>query len=180
MGLTPLGGFMMGTRSGDLDPSVITFIAEKEGVTAQEMSELLNKKSGLYGICGFSDDRDVSAAEEQGDEKAALAHKMLAYEVKKFIGSYMAAMDGCDAIVFTAGLGENQPQLRRRICANLDSFGIKVDEAVNEEYIHGKGGVDGAGLISTKDSRIPVFVIPTNEELVIARDTRDIVLGMEK
>ena len=180
MGLTPLGGFMMGTRSGDLDPSVITFIAEKEGVTAQEMSELLNKKSGLYGICGFSDDRDVSAAEEQGDEKAALAHKMLAYEVKKFIGSYMAAMDGCDAIVFTAGLGENQPQLRRRICANLDSFGIKVDEAVNEEYIHGKGGVDGAGLISAEESKIPVFVIPTNEELVIARDTRDIVLGMTK
>ena len=175
MGMTPLGGFMMGTRSGDLDPSVITFIAEKENISAPEMSELLNKKSGLYGICGYSDDRDVSAAESRGDERAALAHKMLSYGVKKFIGSYIAAMDGCDAIVFSAGLGENQPLLRKRICENLDFFGIEIDEAVNAEFIHGGGGVDGAGKISSAASKIPVYVIPTNEELVIARDTRDIV-----
>lgn len=175
MGMTPLGGFMMGTRSGDLDPSVITFIAEKENISAPEMSELLNKKSGLYGICGYSDDRDVSAAESRGDERAALAHKMLSYGVKKFIGSYIAAMDGCDAIVFSAGLGENQPLLRKRICENLDFFGIEIDEAVNAEFTHGGGGVDGAGKISSAASKIPVYVIPTNEELVIARDTRDIV-----
>ena len=175
MGMTPLGGFMMGTRSGDLDPSVITFIAEKENISAPEMSELLNKKSGLYGICGYSDDRDVSAAESRGDERAVLAHKMLSYGVKKFIGSYIAAMDGCDAIVFSAGLGENQPLLRKRICENLDFFGIEIDEAVNAEFIHGGGGVDGAGKISSAASKIPVYVIPTNEELVIARDTRDIV-----
>ena len=175
MGMTPLGGFMMGTRSGDLDPSVITFIAEKENISAPEMSELLNKKSGLYGICGYSDDRDVSAAESRGDERAALAHKMLSYGVKKFIGSYIAAMGGCDAIVFSAGLGENQPLLRKRICENLDFFGIEIDEAANAEFIHGGGGVDGAGKISSAASKIPVYVIPTNEELVIARDTRDIV-----
>ena len=178
MGMTPLGGFMMGTRSGDLDPSVITFIAEKENISAPEMSELLNKKSGLYGICGYSDDRDVSAAENRGDERAALAHKMLSYGVKKFIGSYIAAMDGCDAIVFSAGLGENQPLLRKRICENLSYFGIEIDDEVNAEFTHGGGGVDGAGKISSSASKIPVYVIPTNEELVIARDTRDIVEQM--
>ncbi len=178
MGMTPLGGFMMGTRSGDLDPSVITFIAEKENISAPEMSELLNKKSGLYGICGYSDDRDVSAAESRGDERAALAHKMLSYGVKKFIGSYIAAMDGCDAIVFSAGLGENQPLLRKRICENLSYFGIEIDDEVNAEFTHGGGGVDGAGKISSSASKIPVYVIPTNEELVIARDTRDIVEQM--
>ncbi len=178
MGMTPLGGFMMGTRSGDLDPSVITFIAEKENISAPEMSELLNKKSGLYGICGYSDDRDVSAAESRGDERAALAHKMLSYGVKKFIGSYIAAMGGCDAIVFSAGLGENQPLLRKRICENLSYFGIEIDDEVNAEFTHGGGGVDGAGKISSSASKIPVYVIPTNEELVIARDTRDIVEQM--
>lgn len=178
MGMTPLGGFMMGTRSGDLDPSVITFIAEKENISAPEMSDLLNKKSGLFGICGYSDDRDVSAAENRGDERAALAHKMLSYGVKKFIGSYIAAMDGCDAIVFSAGLGENQPLLRKRICDNLSYFGIEIDDEVNAEFTHGGGGVDGAGKISSSASKIPVYVIPTNEELVIARDTRDIVEQM--
>lgn len=178
MGMTPLGGFMMGTRSGDLDPSVITFIAEKENISAPEMSDLLNKKSGLFGICGYSDDRDVSAAENRGDERAALAHKMLSYGVKKFIGSYIAAMDGCDAIVFSAGLGENQPLLRKRICENLSYFGIEIDDEVNAEFTHGGGGVDGAGKISSSASKIPVYVIPTNEELVIARDTRDIVEQM--
>lgn len=181
MGLTPLDGFMMGTRSGALDPSVVTFIAEKEHMTPTEMSELLNKKSGLLGISGISsDDRDICAAEEQGDERAILAHKMLVYEIKKFIGGYVAAMDGCDAIVFTAGLGENQYTHRYNICKGLTYLGVKIDEERNKLYVHGQGGNNGAGEISTPDSKVKVFVIPTNEELVIARDTRDIVLKLKK
>lgn len=181
MGLTPLDGFMMGTRSGALDPSVVTFIAEKEHMTPQEMSELLNKKSGLLGISGISsDDRDVCEAEEQGNERAILAHKMLVYEIKKFIGAYVAAMDGCDAIVFTAGLGENQPTHRYNICKGLTYLGVEVSEELNNQFTHGKGGVNGAGEISTPNSKVKVFVIPTNEELVIARDTRDIVSKLQK
>lgn len=181
MGLTPLDGFMMGTRSGALDPSVVTFIAEKEHMTPTEMSELLNKKSGLLGISGISsDDRDICAAEEQGDERAILAHKMLVYEIKKFIGGYVAAMDGCDAIVFTAGLGENQYTHRYNVCKGLTYLGVEVDEELNKVYVHGHGGDNGAGEISTPNSKVKVFVIPTNEELVIARDTRDIVLNMKK
>ncbi len=181
MGLTPLDGFMMGTRSGALDPSVVTFIAEKEHMTPTEMSELLNKKSGLLGISGISsDDRDICAAEERGDERAILAHKMLVYEIKKFIGGYVAAMDGCDAIVFTAGLGENQYTHRYNVCKGLTYLGVEVDEELNKVYVHGHGGDNGAGEISTPNSKVKVFVIPTNEELVIARDTRDIVLNMKK
>ena len=181
MGLTPLDGFMMGTRSGALDPSVVTFIAEKEHMTPTEMSELLNKKSGLLGISGISsDDRDICAAEERGDERAILAHNMLVYEIKKFIGGYVAAMDGCDAIVFTAGLGENQYTHRYNVCKGLTYLGVEVDEVINKIYVHGKGGDNGAGEISTPNSKVKVFVIPTNEELVIARDTRDIVLNLKK
>ena len=176
MGLTPLDGFMMGTRSGALDPSVVTFIAEKENMTPQEMSELLNKKSGLLGISGVSsDDRDVTAAEKAGNERAILSHKMLVYEIKKFIGGYVAAMDGCDAIVFTAGLGENQSTHRRNICNNMTYLGLEVDEALNQEMVGGR-----EGEISTPDSKVKVYVIPTNEELVIARDTRDIVSRLQK
>ena len=176
MGLTPLDGFMMGTRSGALDPSVVTFIAEKENMTPQEMSELLNKKSGLLGISGVSsDDRDVTAAEKAGNERAILAHKMLVYEIKKFIGGYVAAMDGCDAIVFTAGLGENQSTHRRNICNNMTYLGLEIDEALNQEMVGGR-----EGEISTPDSKVKVYVIPTNEELVIARDTRDIVSRLQK
>ena len=181
MGLTPLDGFMMGTRSGALDPSVVTFIAEKEHMTPFEMSELLNKKSGLLGISGVSsDDRDVSKAEEAGDERAILAHKMLVYEIKKFIGGYVAAMDGCDAIIFTAGLGENQYHHRSNICKGLTYLGVELDEELNKQFVGGKGGDNGAGEISTPNSKVKVFVIPTNEELVIARDTRDIVEKLHK
>lgn len=173
MGLTPLDGFMMGTRTGTLDPSVVTFLAEKENLSPEEMSDLLNKKSGLLGISGVSsDDRDVTKAAEEGNERAILAHKMLVYEISKFIGSYYVALGGCDVITFTAGLGENQAHHRERVCKMLSCLGVKIDEKLNNEMILGK-----EGLISTPDSKIKVYVIPTNEELVIARDTKDIVEG---
>lgn len=176
MGLTPLDGFMMGTRSGTLDPSVVTFIADKENLNAQQLSDLFNKKSGLLGISGVSsDDRDVTKAAEEGNPRAILAHEMLVYQIKKFIGGYAAAMDGCDAIVFTAGLGENQSHHRQRICDGLTYLGVKVDPKLNEKMLHGHGG-----KISASDSRVQVFVIPTNEELVIARDTKEIVENLSR
>lgn len=170
MGLTPLDGFMMGTRSGTLDPSVVTFIMEQEHLTPAQMDDILNKKSGLLGISGYSDDRDVTKAEIQGDQRAILAHEMLTYQITKFIGSYAAAMNGLDCIVFTAGLGENQAHLRYSICRGLKFFGVKIDPELNDKMIHGR-----EGKISTFDSQISVYVIPTNEELVIARDTKEIV-----
>lgn len=171
MGLTPLDGFMMGTRSGSLDPSVVTYIAEKEHLSVEEMINLLNKKSGMLGISGVSsDDRDISAAEEKGDSRAHLAHEMLYYQIAKFIGGFYVALDGCDGIVFTAGLGENQPQLREKVCAYLHCFGVELDKDFNKKAWHGV-----TGRISTPESKIRVEVIATNEELVIARDTKEIV-----
>ena len=174
MGLTPLDGFMMGTRSGTLDPSVVTFIADKEHLSPHDMDELLNKKSGMLGISGVSsDDRDVCAAAAAGNERAILAHQMLEYQITKFIGAFITALKGCDAIVFTAGLGENQPSHRQNVCDALSVFGVKIDSALNDEYVHGK-----EGKISTPDSKIEVYVICTDEELVIARDTKEIVEKM--
>lgn len=171
MGLTPLDGFMMGTRTGTLDPSVVTFLAEKENMTPAQMSDMLNKKSGLLGISGVSsDDRDVTKAAIEGNDRAKLAHEMLRYEISKFIGSYYVALGGCDAIVFTAGLGENQPHHRAAICESLECLGVKIDKEKNNAAIMGN-----EGIISTPDSKIKVYVIPTNEELVIARDTKQIV-----
>ncbi|UZT83038.1 acetate/propionate family kinase [Caproicibacterium sp. BJN0003] len=170
MGLTPLGGFMMGTRCGDLDPSIVTFLMEKEGITAKEMDDLLNKKSGMLGVCGYSDDRDVTSAEIRGNHRAALTHEMLIYQIAKYIGSYAAAMNGLDAIVFTAGLGENVPKIRYGVCRYLRFLGTKVDGVLNDQMILGKGG-----KISSFDSQVQVWVIPTNEELMIARDTKEIV-----
>lgn len=171
MGLTPLDGFMMGTRSGTLDPSVVTFIAERENMSPEDMSNMLNKKSGLLGISGVSsDDRDICKAVKEGNERAKLAHDMLEYEITKFIGGYTAALGGCDAIVFTAGLGENQSTHRQVVCDNLSYMGVKIDPKLNEIMVGGK-----EGRISTPDSKVDVFVIPTNEELVIARDTQEIV-----
>lgn len=171
MGLTPLDGFMMGTRTGTLDPSVVTFIAEKEGLTPSEMSDLLNKKSGMLGVSGISsDDRDICVAAAKGDPRAILTHQMLEYEIAKFIGSYMVVLGGCEAIIFTAGIGENQASHRTGVCKYFEYMGVKIDEKINDETIKGKGG-----LISTPDSTIKVFVIPTNEELLIARDTRDLI-----
>ncbi len=171
MGLTPLDGFVMGSRSGGIDPSVVTFLQEKEGWTPQETSDILNKKSGVLGISGISsDDRDVKAAENEGNERAALARSMQRYQIRKFIGSYLAAMDGADAIVFTGGIGENTHDLRADICKNLSFLGLEIDEVLNPSLIRGK-----EGELSTKNSKLRVFVIPTNEELVIARDTKSIV-----
>lgn len=171
MGLTPLDGFMMGTRTGTLDPSVVTFIEEKEKLTPQQMDELLNKKSGFLGISGVSsDDRDVSAAAAQGNERCKLAIDMLEYEITKFIGSYMAVLGGCDAIVFTAGIGENQYAHREVVGKAFGFMGVEIDVEKNKKMIHG-----AEGKISTPNSKIDVFVIPTNEELVIARDTMQLV-----
>lgn len=173
MGLTPLDGFMMGSRTGTLDPSVVTFIAEKEGLTPSEMSDLLNKKSGLLGISGISsDDRDVTKAAREGNKRAQLAHDILQYEIAKFIGGYYVALGGCDGMVFTAGLGENQAHHREAICEYLRCLGVRIDKQRNEEMIHGR-----CGKISADDSAVEVYVIPTNEELVIARDTKELVEG---
>ena len=171
MGLTPLDGIMMGKRTGSLDPSVVTFIAEKEGFTPSEMDTLLNKKSGFLGISGVSsDDRDVTAAAESGNARAQLAIDILEYQILKYIGSYTAALGGVDAIVFTAGIGENQCSHRINVCNNLSYMGVKVDADLNAKAIRGV-----EGKISTPDSTVDVFVIPTNEELVIARDTMALV-----
>ncbi len=170
MGLTPLDGFMMGTRTGTLDPSVVTFIAEKENLSSQQLSDLFNKKSGLLGISGVSsDDRDVRQAELDGNPRAILAHEMLVYQIQKFIGSYVASLNGVDAIVFTAGLGEYQFFLRERILKGISYFGIDLDVERNEAA----KGVEAE--VTTHSSKVKAFVIPTNEELVIARDTKEIV-----
>ncbi|MBQ1517483.1 MAG: acetate kinase [Clostridia bacterium] len=173
MGLTPLDGFMMGTRTGTLDPSVVTFIAEKEHLTPHDMDTLLNKKSGLLGVSGISsDDRDVTKAAKEGNKRAQLAHEILEYEIAKFVGGYYVALGGCDAMVFTAGLGENQHHHRKVVCQYLECLGVKLDEEKNKEMILGK-----CGKISAEDSKVEVYVIPTNEELVIARDTKALVEG---
>lgn len=170
MGLTPLAGVMMGSRCGDIDPSAVTYLMEKLNMTPHEMSEFLNKKSGVLGITGISSDmRDVEAAANEGNERAVLALKMYAYRVKKYIGSYAAAMGGVDAVVFTAGVGENQTGLRADICRGLEFLGIEIDEAVNAT-VRGREAV-----ISSPSSRVKVVVVPTDEEIVIARDTQALV-----
>ena len=171
MGLTPLDGFIMGTRTGSLDPSVVTFIMEQEHLSPAEMDQLLNKKSGLLGISGVSsDDRDVSAAADSGNPRAQLAHQILQYQIAKYISGYITAMGGCDGIVFTAGLGENQARHRKGVGEYFGYMGVKIDPDLNQEMRLGK-----EGKISTEDSSIAVYVIPTNEELVIARDTKALV-----
>ena len=171
MGLTPLDGFMMGTRTGTLDPSVVTFIAEKEHLTPHDMDTLLNKKSGLLGVSGISsDDRDVTKAAKEGNKRAQLAHEILEYEIANFEGGYYVALGGSDEMAFTAGLGENQHHHRKVVCRYLECLGVKLDEEKNKEMILGK-----CGKISAEDSKVEVYVIPTNEELVIARDTKALV-----
>ena len=171
MGLTPLDGLEMGTRCGSIDPSVVLFLMEKENLSVKEMDTLLNKKSGLLGVSGLSsDDRDLKAAAAEGNEQCALARKILGYQIKKFIGAYTAAMDGIDAIVFTGGIGENADDIRDNICNELSYLGIEINNEIGKTLVKGK-----EGELSTENSKVKVYVLPTNEELVIARDTRDIV-----
>lgn len=176
MGLTPLDGFMMGTRSGGIDPSVVTFIMDKENLTPKEMDTILNKKSGVMAISGVSsDDRDICAAQAEGNERAILAHEMQAYQIAKFIGAYTAAMNGVDAIVFTGGIGENGVWLRSKICSYLGYIGVKIDEEVN------KVTVKGAEAELTKpEDKVRVFILATDEELMIARDTKEIAESLKK
>ena len=169
MGLTPLDGFLMGTRSGTLDPSVVTFLMEKERLSPSEMDALLNKQSGMLGISGVSsDDRDVAKAVEEGNPRAKLAWDMRTYQIVKFIGGYVAALGGVDAIVFTAGIGENQGIIRRDVLGAFGYLGVEVDESTTSSR--------GEEIeLTTPASKVRAFVIPTNEELVIARDTKEIV-----
>ena len=171
MGLTPLAGLPMGTRSGDMDAGVIEFIANKYGMNVSEAVNMLNKKSGVLGISGVSSDfRDIEDAAAKGNERAQLALKVFEYDVRKLIGSYAAAMGGVDAIIFTAGVGENGPELREAITSGLEFMGVKLDAEKNK--VRGE-----ERIISTEDSKVKVLVIPTNEELMIAMDTMEIVQG---
>ena len=170
MGLTPLAGLMMGTRCGDIDPSAVTYLMEKLGKKPQEMADYLNKKSGVVGITGISSDmRDIENAASEGNERAQLALKMYDYRIKKYIGAYAAALGGVDVVVFTAGVGENQTSTRAQACKGLEFMGIKIDEAKNAT-IHGE-----EAIISTPDSKVKVVVVPTDEEIVIARDTKELI-----
>ena len=170
MGFTPLDGLVMGTRCGGIDPSVVTYIANKEHKTPDEMSDLMNKKSGFLGISGVSSDcRDLQAARSMGNERADLALDMFGYQIKKYVGGYAAAMGGLDAVIFTGGIGENDCTIRLDVCKNMEFLGIHIDHTVNEET-HG-----AERLISTADSAVKVYVIPTNEEIMIARETLEIV-----
>ena len=166
MGLTPLEGLVMGTRSGDLDPAILEFLAKKENLDIEGVMNVLNKKSGVYGLSGYvsSDFRDLNKAEDEGNEKAALAFRVFVYRVAKYIGAYVAAMNGVDAIAFTAGLGENDGKMRAMVCEYLGYLGVKLDLEKNQ--VRGE-----ECIISTPESGVKVCVIPTNEELAIARET---------
>lgn len=174
MGLTPVEGLMMGTRVGDVDPGALTFIMDKEHLTTKELRDLINKKSGVAGISGISSDmRDIDAAIEKGDERAKLALDMYIYRIIKYVGAFAAVLNGVDVIVFTGGVGENQQILRKRVCDHLTYMGVKIDDEVN---FSSRGEEK---LISAPDSAVKVVVIPTDEELMIARDTEAIVNGRQ-
>jgi acetate kinase len=168
MGLTPLEGLIMGTRSGDIDPAIIQFLTSKEGYSVADVESILNKQSGLLGISGLTNElRELmSEASEHEDRRAKLAIDMFCYRIKKYVGAYMACAGKTDAIVFTGGIGENAYQIRKKVCENMEHLGIKLDEKKNESVERG-----AEALISIPDSKVKVYVIPTNEELLIARDT---------
>lgn len=169
MGMTPLEGLVMGTRSGDIDPAIMEFIAKKEGLDLSGVMDVLNKKSGVLGISKLSSDfRDLEDAAKEGNENAIRAEAVFSYNVVKYIGAYAAAMNGVDAIAFTAGLGENDPRVRKAVCDSLSFLGLNLDEEANN--VRGK-----ARMISTEDSKVKAFLIPTNEELAIARETVELV-----
>ena len=173
MGFTPLDGVEMGTRCGSIDPAIVPYLMKKMNCTPDEIANYMNKECGFLGVSGISSDsRDIEAAiRENNDERAWLAANVLAYQIQKYIGSYTAAMNGLDAVVFTAGMGENNPELRERVCTDMEFFGIKIDKAVNDAAHHQSNIVK----LSTDDSRVAVYLIPTNEELMIARDTEAII-----
>ena len=170
MGLTPLEGLIMGTRSGDLDPAIVFYLARKRGLTLDELDKMLNKESGLKGICGSNDMREITRlADEEGDEKAKLARDMFDYRLKKYIGAYSAVLGRVDCIVFTGGIGENASAVRLKACENLENFGIKIDPALNEMRS------SDIMQISAPDSKVKILVIPTNEELEIAIETLEMI-----
>jgi acetate kinase len=167
MGFTPQEGIAMGTRSGTIDPTVVTYLMKTKGYTAQETEDILNKKSGILGVSGISNDcRNVTAAANEGNPRAVLAMKILTNGIKKYIGSYSAEMNGLDALVFTAGIGENQFNIREAVCENMSFFGIELDKERNENFERGI-----PFEISTKESKVKVYIIPTDEEYMIALDT---------
>jgi acetate kinase len=173
MGLTPLEGLVMGTRSGDLDPAVVTIIADKEGLSCSAVETLLNTQSGLLGVSGLTNDMRQLQSElkEHDDRRVRLAIDLFCYRARKYIGAYLAAMGGADAIVFTGGIGENSPEVRAGICQNLEWAGLKIDTSRNQETVGREGS------ISTDDSKLLAYAIPTDEELLIARDTVRVILG---
>ena len=174
MGLTPLAGLMMGSRSGDIDPSAVTYLMQKTGMGPQEMADFLNKQSGVLGITGISSDmREIENADKEGNERAHLALEMYNYRIKKYIGAYAAAMNGVDIIVWTAGVGENQEGVRWDACSGLEYLGVKMDKERN--HVRSK-----EQILSADDSKVKVVMIPTDEEIVIARDTRDLVEDLKK
>jgi len=174
MGFTPLEGLLMGTRSGDVDPSIILHVMAKEGLNYSEANTLLNKHSGLVGISGVSSDmREVIGEMNQGNKKAKLAFDVFCYRIKKYVGSYVAVLGGLDALVFTGGIGENSPDVRKAVCENLEYLGIETDNSANTSKEKEKA-------ISTPKSKASVFVIPTNEELMIAMETKEVVKGAKK
>ena len=171
MGLTPLGGIMMGTRTGDMDPSVFNYVVKVTGKSAEEVYQMFNKKSGFLGVGGYSDSRDILAGVEKGNERCILANKLFTRRIADYIGQYFVRLGGCDLIIFSAGVGENSPVSRKLVCDQLkEALGVEIDEAYNAE-LRGK-----EGLISTPNSRIKVAVIPTDEEVMIARDAYNICL----
>jgi acetate kinase len=174
MGMTPLEGLVMGTRSGDLDPAIVNLIANKEGMSVSEVENLLNTQSGLLGVSGLSNDMRVLQAElkEQDDRRVRVAIEIFCYRARKYIGAFLACMQGADAVVFTGGIGENSPDIRARICAGMEWAGLKIDDARNQQT------VGREGLITTDDSKLLAYAIPTDEELLIARDTVRVIEGV--
>ena len=170
MGVTPLEGIMMGTRCGSIDPAIVPIIMKKEGLTPDQMDTVMNKKSGMLGLCGTSDNRTIESRAKEGDKRAKLIESMLCHQLTKYIGGYAAAMGGLDAIVFTGGIGENNPQYRDRVCDKLKFMGVEINYEINDKLKRGP-----EGEISTPNSKVKVYVICTNEELMIARDTKEIV-----
>ena len=175
MGFTPLDGVEMGTRCGAIDPAIVPYLMKKKGLDPDGIASYMNKECGFLGVSGISSDsRDIEAAILKGDHRAEVAATVLAYQIQKYIGSYTAAMNGLDAIVFTAGMGENNPELRERVCTNMEYFGIEIDREVNARSHHQPNTVE----LSTKNSKVKVYLIPTNEELMIATDTEAIVIRL--